>query len=226
MKKSISLLIIGFLLIAQIVTGQKDEKKSDKPITISGKVIGPDKQPVSGAVFYVDNIKTSYITNEQGAYKIKVSPSAYKLKVSSSRFGVLDTILSGQTKIDFIFRSNEDTPDTLAGDNNHDKASSKSKQKPKKMITYNNIYQMIQNEVSGVVVSGKSLVIQQPNSFYGSSDPLFVVDGVIVPSIDNINPVEVKTISVLTGSAASLYGVRGANGVISITLIDGTEIEK
>jgi TonB-dependent SusC/RagA subfamily outer membrane receptor len=226
MKKRISSLIITLLLIVQIATGQKDEKKSDKPITISGKVIGPGNQPVSGAVFYVDNIKTSYITNEQGAYKIKVSPSAYKLKVSSSRFGVLDTLLNGQTKINFIFRSNENTPDALAGDNNQDHELSKSKQKPKKMITYNNIYQMIQNEVSGVVVNGRSLIIQQPNSFYGSSDPLFVVDGVIVPSIDNINPVEVKSISVLTGSAASLYGVRGANGVISITLINGTEIEK
>ena len=226
MKERISVLIMVFLLVLQNAAGQKDEKKSDKPVTISGKVIGPGNQPVSGAVFYVDNIKTSYITNENGSYKIKVSPSAYKLRVSSSRFGALDTVLNGQTKINFIYRLNEDTPDPLAGDNNHGKESSKSKQQPKKMITYNNIYQMIQNEVSGVVVNGRSLVIQQPNSFYGSSDPLFVVDGVIVPSIDNINPVEVKSISVLTGSAASLYGVRGANGVISITLINGTEKEK
>lgn len=225
MKQRISFLII-FLLIVQIAAGQKDDKKSDKPLTISGKVTGPENQPVSGAVFYVDNIKTSYITNENGSYKIKVSPSAYKLKVSSSRFGVLDTVLNGQTKIDFIFRSNEDTPDASTGGTNQGRESSKSKQKPKKMITYNNIYQMIQNEVSGVVVNGKSLVIQQPNSFYGSSDPLFVVDGVVVPSIDNINPVEVKSIEVLTGSAASLYGIRGANGVISITLINGTEKEK
>ena len=101
-----------------------------------------------------------------------------------------------------------------------------TKSKPKKMNTYNNIYQMIQNEVSGVVVSGRSIVIQQQNSFFGSSDPLFVVDGVIVSSIDFVNPVEVKSISVLTGSAAAIYGVRGANGVISITRLNGSEEEK
>jgi len=222
-------LIIAFLLIVQIVAGQKDETKSDKPVTITGKVIGPGNQPVAGAVIYVDNIKTSYITNDKGAYKIKVSPSTYKLKVSSSRFGVMDTVLNGQTRIDFIFKLNENTRDPLTGVNNpgiDGKQSSISKPKPKKMNTYNNIYQMIQNEVRGVVVNGSSIVIQQPNSFFGSSDPLFVVDGVIVNSIDHINPVEVKSISVLTGSAASLYGVRGANGVISITLINGTETEK
>ena len=97
-----------FICILQVATGQKEDKNNDKPVTISGQVISPDNQPVAGAVFYVDNIKTSYITNEKGAYKIKVSPSAYKLKVSSSRFGTLDTLINGQTKIDFIFKSNED----------------------------------------------------------------------------------------------------------------------
>jgi hypothetical protein len=100
------------------------------------------------------------------------------------------------------------------------------KQKHKKMVTYTNIYQMIQNECSGVLVNGRKMVIQQPNSFFGSSDPLLVIDGVIVPSIDHVNPVEVKSIQVLTGSQASLYGVQGANGVISITLINGSDSDK
>jgi len=226
MKKRIFLILVVSLPILQVATGQKADKKDDKPITISGKVISPDNQPVAGAVFYVDNIKTSYITNEKGAYKIKVNPSAFKLKVSSSRFGTLDTLLNGQTKIDFIFKSNEADP--LAGVNNPPEGNGlkQTKSKPKKMNTYNNIYQMIQNEVSGVLVSGRSIVIQQQNSFFGSSDPLFVVDGVIVSSIDFVNPVEVKSISVLTGSSAAIYGVRGANGVISITCINGSEEDK
>jgi TonB-dependent SusC/RagA subfamily outer membrane receptor len=224
MNKRIILILLLYYSIVQISTAQKEDKKSDKPVTISGKVMGPGKQPVGGAVFYIDNVKTSYITNENGTYKIKVSPSAVKLKISSSRFGTLDTLINGLTTIDFIFRSKEDSPDPLAG--NGDMAASKSKSQPKKMNTYNNIYQMIQNEVSGVVVSGKSIVIQQQNSFFGSSDPLFVVDGVIVSSIDHVNPVEVRSIQVLTGSSASIYGVRGANGVISITLINGSDTER
>ena len=77
---------------------------------------------------------------------------------------------------------------------------------------------MIRHEVTGVVVSGRSIMVQGPNSFFGSSQPLFVVNGVRVNSIDNINPLEVKSIKLLKGSAANIYGNDGANGVIVIDL--------
>jgi outer membrane cobalamin receptor len=82
---------------------------------------------------------------------------------------------------------------------------------------------MIRQEVPGVLVNGKSIVVQQSNSFFGSSTPLFLVNGVRVNSIDYINPVEVKSIKLLKGSNANIYGVEGANGVISITLFSGSE---
>jgi outer membrane receptor protein involved in Fe transport len=93
----------------------------------------------------------------------------------------------------------------------------------KKINAYTDIYQMIRQEVPGVVVSGKSIVVQQPNSFFGSTEPLFIVDGVRVNSIDYINPTEVKSIQLLKGSYANIYGIEGANGVISITLISGKD---
>jgi outer membrane receptor protein involved in Fe transport len=91
------------------------------------------------------------------------------------------------------------------------------------MNTYNNIYEMIRCEVNGVTVSGRNIQIQQAHSFYGSSTPLFVVNGIIVQSIDNINPLEVKSIGLLKGSSAAIYGVNGSNGVISIKLKDGSD---
>jgi len=228
MKHRFVLILLISLYAVQLVTGQKDDKKSDKPVTISGKVTDNGNHPVAGAVFYVDNVRTSYFTDEKGEYKIKVSPSALKLRVSSSRFGVCDTLINGQTKINFIFKLNSDALSGIKGpgEASDEKESNPVKPKTKKMNTYNNIYQMIRTEVSGVLVNGRSIVIQQPNSFFGSSDPLFVVDGVIVNSIDNINPVEVKSISVLTGSSAAIYGVNGANGVLCITLINGSDSEK
>lgn len=51
-----------------------------------------------------------------------------------------------------------------------------------------------------------------------STDPLFVVDGTVVGSIDWINPLNVKSINVLKDASASIYGSRGANGVIIINL--------
>jgi len=50
-----------------------------------------------------------------------------------------------------------------------------------------------------------------------------VVNGVPVTTIDNILPEEVKSIEVLKGSAASIYGTRGSNGVILINLLKGTD---
>lgn len=52
----------------------------------------------------------------------------------------------------------------------------------------------------------------------GNSDPLILVDGVEVESIDRINPNDVENISVLKdASAASIYGSRAAAGVLLIT---------
>jgi TonB-dependent SusC/RagA subfamily outer membrane receptor len=44
------------------------------------------------------------------------------------------------------------------------------------------------------------------------------VDGVVVNDVDNIPPQQVRSIEILKGPSASIYGSRGANGVILITL--------
>lgn len=85
-------------------------------------------------------------------------------------------------------------------------------------ITYRDIYEMIQGKCAGVQVMGDKILIRGINSINSSTDPLFVVDGQPVTDISHINPNDVKSISVLKDSAASIYGNRGANGVIIITL--------
>jgi len=51
----------------------------------------------------------------------------------------------------------------------------------------------------------------------GTADPLILVDGVPVDDLSGINPGDVKSVEVLKDSSASIYGIRGANGVILIT---------
>jgi len=92
--------------------------------------------------------------------------------------------------------------------------------------SYTNIYDMIRGEIPGVQVNGNKIVIRGISSINASSDPLFVVDGIIVSSIDNINPQQVKTINVLKGSDAAIYGSRGGNGVILIDLESGDDVMK
>ena len=55
------------------------------------------------------------------------------------------------------------------------------------------------------------------STILGRSTPLFIVDGVTVSSIDDINPNDVASIEVLKGaSAGAMYGSKGSNGVIII----------
>jgi hypothetical protein len=230
MKWNNSLALIIALCLSQLIFGQEAAKKSYKLLTITGKVMNQANKPVSDAVFSVDNIKTTIISKSNGSYKIKVSPSALNLEVFSEEFGSRSRAINGQTSIDFVLdgrgaevtKTSDTTKFGIAG------KSSKISSKPKarKMNTYTNIYQMIRDEVPGVTVNGRSITIQQAHSFFGSGTPLFVVNGVIVQTIDNINPVEVKSIGLLKGSSAAIYGVNGSNGVISITLKNGTEKEE
>jgi len=82
-------------------------------------------------------------------------------------------------------------------------------------------------KLSGVEVNGNypnlSLKVRGSQSFYLSTEPLFVLEGVPLGndfrSLDGAaTPSDVKYIQVIKGSDASMYGVRGANGVIVVTL--------
>ena len=230
MKWKSAFFIIFIILISNIGFGQKAGKKSPETITITGKVLTNSGKPVAGAVFYIDNTRTTNITKSDGSYKIKVGASVLNLEVRSSEYGSFKTPINGQTTLNFTLDGDNNQVSTPA-DARHVEASDKpenktSGSKGRKINTYNDIYQMIRGEVSDVVVSGKSVQIRQGHSFFGSTTPLFVVNGVIVTSIDNINPMEVKSIKILKGSEKAIYGVQGTNGVISITLLNGSEREK
>lgn len=219
MKSVILLSLISFICLSQNLNGQESSKKSDNPVTITGKVLNLRNQPVVGAVMYIDNIRTTTVTKSDGTYKIKVNPSATNLEARSSVYGTSVTPIDGHTKINFLLEGGGLT--AIPADSS--KIAVENPRKAKKMNTYNNIYEMIRGEVNGVTVSGRNIQIQQAHSFYGSSTPLFVVNGIIVQSIDNINPIEVKSLGLLKGSSAAIYGVNGSNGVISITLKDGSD---
>jgi TonB-dependent SusC/RagA subfamily outer membrane receptor len=59
----------------------------------------------------------------------------------------------------------------------------------------------------------------------GNSDPLYIVDGMKVSSIDNISPNDIANMEVLKDAASSaIYGTQGANGVIIITTKQGRSV--
>jgi len=228
MKLKKLLTIIFVSVLSFVAYGQKNDKKSEKKVTITGTVLNSDKKSVEGAVIYIDGVKTSCKSKDDGSYKIKVSPSALKLMARSKVYGSLETLINGQTTINFTLEGVDEKQVLKSGNMVEKKEETESgfrvaNPKSKRLITYTDIYQMIRAEVRGVVVSGNSVLIEQGHSFFGSSEPLYVVNGTVVNSIDNINPQEVKSINILKGSSAAIYGVRGSNGVICITLKNGSE---
>ena len=85
--------------------------------------------------------------------------------------------------------------------------------------TYRDMYEYLEGRVAGVMVTtGKRIVIRGVNTINGSSDPLIIVDGAECQDLSTINPNDVKSVDILKDSAAAIYGVRGANGVIVITM--------
>ena len=87
-------------------------------------------------------------------------------------------------------------------------------------MMFNTIYDYLRARVSGVQVSSDNrVVIRGVTSFNSSTDPLFIVNGSPVSNIIDIDPNQVKSVTVIKDSKAAEYGVRGANGVILITLI-------
>lgn len=196
-----------------------------KKITISGKVADADNNPVAGASIFVDNVKTDVVTDQNGLYKIKVKPDAIEIMAFTLLSGVSEEIINGRTEINFILTNKpaEAAVSPAGPDKNPEVKSGGIDFSNSSGPVYQDIYDMIRGRVAGVEVSGKSIRIRGSNSLNVSNDPLFVVDGVIVKTIDDIAPETVKSIEVLKGPDASVYGTRGSNGVILITRRTGIE---
>ena len=88
---------------------------------------------------------------------------------------------------------------------------------------YPDIFSMIQGKFSGVSVvsheGGKRVYIRGTSSSVTDNTALYVIDGVIIQDISNIEPMDIKTIKVLKNAA--IYGSRGGNGAIVITTKGG-----
>jgi len=86
---------------------------------------------------------------------------------------------------------------------------------------YSSLTLALQGRIPGLNVTQGSrpgeeaqLNIRGINSFYADQTPLFVVDGMIVESLDFVSLYDVERVEVL--KEASIYGSRGANGAIIV----------
>lgn len=228
MKIKLILLILLSSLCINSITAQKSNKK----VTITGTVLNASRGPIVNAIVMIDDQKTNSMTDANGNYKVKVKPTALKIGIFTFGSGTFEDSIKGRTRIDFNFgttRTQQTTDQTIApGEQGVNTGYGVVKEKNlttnvnkidgtnKKYATYHSISEMIQREVSGVKVDGSSVIIQGSKDFFGSVPALIVVDGVSSYELPDILPSSVKSIEVLKGTAASIYGSRGYGGAIII----------
>jgi len=226
--------VILFIIFVLFSTGTGFSQKASKKVTISGYVVDGTKTPIANAAVMIDGKGTDKVTDEKGFYQIKVKPESTRIGILTATSGFLDEPINGRSNIDFEFRGSvpvQASANTDSGDEAINIGYGTAKKKDMttsvnkidtsnpKYASYRNIYEMIKGEVPGVQVTGTSIKIQGVNSLNLSTEPLYVVDGITVGTISDIQPYTVKSIEILKGASAAIYGSRGANGVILITLI-------
>ena len=100
-------------------------------------------------------------------------------------------------------------------------------------VAATNAAQALQGRVAGVLMTQTSskpgaemqVRIRGQRSLSASNDPLIVLDGIpFMGQLSDINPADIKSMDILKdASATAIYGSRGANGVIIITTVKGSQ---
>ena len=99
--------------------------------------------------------------------------------------------------------------------------------KPAETEFYTNMYEYLRGKVAGVHIGpGNTITIRGVTTINGSTDPLIILDGSEVSSLDAVNPHDVYSVDVLKDASASIYGIKGANGVIIITTKAGQAVKE
>lgn len=210
-------------------------------VTVKGQV-SDSEGPVIGATVKVKGASTGSVTDIDGNYSISVRPGATltfsylglktkEVKVGSQRvinvtLSADDQLLNEVVVVGYgTMRKSDLTGAVTQVDN---KAIEKT--------VSTSIDQVLQGRAAGVQIQantgtpgGSSTIrIRGTNSLNASSQPIFVIDGVIIDSdgSDNgntnplaaINPSDILTMDILKdASATAIYGSRASNGVIMIT---------
>jgi TonB-dependent starch-binding outer membrane protein SusC len=226
--------IIFLLALLFFSAGTFYGQKAKKNIVITGHVTDANFKPIANAILLIDNKKADVLTDEKGFYKIRIKSSAKTITAVTMLNGMAETEINGRTIVDLVLRPatasqvtgipekpEDETVNVGYGTaNKKDLTTSVGKinATEKDYGSYKDIYEMIRGKVPGVQVNGNKILIRGEKSINAGNDPLLVVDGIIVNAIDDIPPKDVKSIEILKGSDAAIYGSRGANGVILITL--------
>lgn len=227
---SASIKLAGFLLIFLVATTQIYAQSGGHDV--SGKVVDSEGEALIGVNVYVQGTLKGTTTNIDGEYSLTVSDASSVLVFSYVGYQTQEIPIQGRGSIDVELQSDTAQLDDLVvvGYGTQRKSeitgsvgivSEDDLEQP----TFNTL-QGLRGKVSGVNIFSNSgsptgsnrVVIRGVGTINADTSPLYVVDGVVMESIDLLSPNDIKSIEVLKdASSTAIYGARGANGVILIT---------
>ena len=208
--------------------------------TLTGIVSGSDNLPIPGVNVIVVGTVTGAATDFDGNYSINVS-NGDVLQFSYVGFVTQLVTVTGQETLNVSLAEDAAQLDEVVvvayGDQKKKTITSaltKVSGSDVQDIAVARVEDALRGKVAGLRIQtvaseaggDPKITLRGPGSITGSSSPLIVVDGIvlgtdsdILSSIDNNN---IESISVLKdASSVAIYGSRGANGVILVTLKKG-----
>ncbi len=199
--------------------------------TVTGKITGEDGSALPGVKVIEKGTENGTSSDHDGAYTLTVSENAV-LVFSSIGFRSIEVHVKDSNNLDIVLKedSTGDWPvlATGYGYTSLQKSAVATARLTDDEFNQGNIFdptQSWQGKVAGLSIynrgwnpNAKSILrIRGMASFDAEASPLIVIDGVPMATLNNLDPLDVASITVLKdGASASIYGMRGSNGVILI----------
>ena len=204
--------------------------------TVKGTVVDKVNQPVIGASVHVNGTNLGTMTDVDGNFTISNAPDNAVL--TFSYVGMVSKTVKaadGQMKIELADDVQNLEEVVVIG---YGAAKAKDLTAPievvkgEKLIATPSSSPMtaLQGKVAGVNIvnsgtpgDGPTVTIRGLGSF-GNTTPLYVVDGMFYDNINFLNNADIQDLTIMKdASAAAIYGVRAANGVVIITTKKGAK---
>lgn len=205
-------------------------------IKVTGQVVDEQGEPLLGATIKVKNGKTGVVTDLDGNFTLE-APGNSVLVVSYVGYKDREVAVRNRAVLDPIqLQSDNRVLDqvVVVGYGTQKKADltgsvSVVNAEEMKKVSNSNISTMLEGKVPGVQITTDGQPGADPSvrirgiGTFGSSAPLYVVDGVPVgTTIRDFSPNDIASIQILKDAAAgAIYGSRAGNGVVIITTKNG-----
>lgn len=220
-----------FLLFALISAGANAQVK------VEGSVFDEMDNPLIGVSVFTENRKAGTVTDVDGHFSITVPNTREILTFSYVGYTTQKVTLKGRKLLKVVLKEDSELLDevVVVGYGTQKKGSvtgaiSQVGNKELKMAPSGSLSNMLAGRLPGLITKqssgqpgqdGSSLYIRGNGA--GDGDPLIVVDGVVTDYFPSFSQDEVESITILKdATAAAVYGVRAAAGVILVTTKRGT----